>query len=166
MEPVTPPAIISPPLNCDSFEAGGVTYTRTPTLALGRARLLQRFQTELQFNMGIPAVQRALVEVVADLNGLKLVDGCAKLRRLMDGADLLGANRMREAEIVALFYNAPDEDPTTYDHAAITRKVDTAWGAVDADFFTRQAFAQLLRTSTHYPSLEEVAAEAAQPDPA
>ncbi|MBF9140847.1 hypothetical protein [Hymenobacter properus] len=157
MEPVTP-TIISPPVDCESFTTpDGTTYTRTDTLALGRARLLQRFQTELQFGTSIPALQKLVMETYAAYNSRRDVDGAQLLGSLKDRLDLLGQNRMREAEIVALFYNAPDEDPTSYDHAAITQKVNVAWRAIDADFFTHAAFKLLLRTATHYPSLENLA---------
>lgn len=152
------PSIITPPLDCESFEVNGVTYTCTSTLALGRARLLQRFRTELQFNLTIAGVQQQLVEMRAAFNGQRYVDGCVLLDKLMDGTDILGQNRIREAEIVALFFNAPDEDPTAYSYDAIKQKVETAWRAVADDFFTRKALLLLLRTSAVYPSLQEVAA--------
>jgi hypothetical protein len=159
MEPgALTPTIITPPLDCESFEVNGVVYTCTSTLALGRARLLQRFRTELQFNLTIAGVQQSLMQMREFLKASNHYDSCVLLDKLIDGSNLIGANRIREAEIVALFFIAPDEDPTTYSYESIKQKVETAWRAVSDDFFTRKAVLLLLRTSGPYPSLQEVLA--------
>ena len=143
-------AIIQPALGCSSFEVGGVTYTRTDTLALGRGRLLQKFQTELQFDTTYRGVVDTVGKARAELNAGRWADGLYSFGQLVEKVNIIGANRVRAAEIVGLFYNAPGEDPTTYDHVAFTEKVYTAWGAVDLDFFTTAALLLLARTSTHY----------------
>jgi hypothetical protein len=152
MEPgVVTPAIVQPEIGCASFEVNGVVYTRTESLAVGRARLLQKFQTELQFDTTYRGVLEGIAKAKADLNAGRLLDGMTAFGNLVEKLNLIGANRLRAVEVAGLFYNAPDEDPTTYDHAAFTEKVYTAWGAVDADFFTLTALSLLARTSTRYP---------------
>lgn len=157
MEPVLN-QIISPPLDCLSFEVGGVVYTRTDTLALSRARILQRFQTEMLFDVTLRGLVDTVTATRADLNAGKLADGLYKFGQLVEKVNLIGTNRVRQAEIVGLFYNAPGEDPTSYDFTAQQQKVYEAWGAIDGDFFTPQAYALLLRTPTHYPLPPETAA--------
>lgn len=149
-EPVTP-AIISPDPDCLSFEVGGVVYTRTPTLALSRARILQRFQTEMLLDTRLPGLVKSIDETAAALNEGKLLDGLHLFGQLRDKVNLIGANRVREADICGLFYNAPGEDPTAYDFNAQQAKVYEAWAGVDVDFFTWQAYALLLRSPTAYP---------------
>ncbi|MGI4864149.1 MAG: hypothetical protein ACRYFZ_09530 [Janthinobacterium lividum] len=141
MEPIS--SIITPEVGCESFEVDGVVYHRTEVLCLGRARLLQRFQTELQYDMSIPAVQQAMVGIAADLNGNKLLDGLKKFGNLMDGLDVLGQNRFRQAEVVALFYDADAHSPADYSYELVKTKV-AAWGAVSSEFFIRAAFGLLV----------------------
>jgi hypothetical protein len=149
MEPKS--VILSPEVGCESFEAAGVTYTRTDTLTLGRAILLQRFQTELQFNMYLPTVQQTIVQAIADFNGLKFVDGSAKLKQLADGTDIVGSGRLREADICALFYNAPSEDAAADNYSEVVKAKTAAWRAagVDATFFTGAAWWLLLYMQNH-----------------
>jgi hypothetical protein len=144
-------AIIRPEVGCTSFEADGVTYTRTDSLVLKRSAMLQRYQTELQFNMHIPTVQKELVQLKEHMQKVRFVDAALIVDRLMAGSDLLGQNRFREMEIVGLFYNAPNEDFTEWSYEGIVKPKMHAWRAVDGDFFTLQAFTLLARTSTHYP---------------
>ncbi len=143
--------ILSPEIGCESFEVNGLTYTRTDTLAVGRARLLQKFQVELQFDTTYRGLLDGVTQARADLNAGRLLDGMVAFGNLVEKLNLIGANRLREAEICGLFYNAPDEDPTRYDHAAFTDKVYSRWEGIDQDFFTYSALALLGRTSTRYP---------------
>ncbi len=163
MDSVTP-TILSPEIGCTSFTVGGTVYTRTDTLAVGRARYLQKFQVELQFDASFRGIVEGVSKARADMNAGRLLDGLTAFGNLVEKINIIGANRLRAAEICGLFYNAPGEDPTGYDHAAFTEKVYTAWGAVDADFFTLTALSLLGRTSTHYPPAP-VAVPPPEPDP-
>lgn len=134
--------LAAPEVGCESFEANGVPYTRTESLSLGRAILLQRFQTELQYNLYLPDVQKTIMGAVADFNGLKFVDGSAKLKQLADGTDIIGSGRLREADICALFYNSPGEDQASDNYTEVVKNKVAAWRAagIDATFFTANAW--------------------------
>jgi hypothetical protein len=155
-----PEPVKAPEVGCQSFEAGGVTYTRTDTLSLGRAILLQRFQTELQYNMYLPDMQKTVTGAVEDFNKLRFVEGSAKLNRLMDSTDIIASGRLREADIVALFYNRTGEDLANDNYAEVVKAKTAAWRAagIDATFFTAAAW-WLLMT---FQQRSQQALEAAQ----
>lgn len=163
--PAVTPEIIRPNLGCRSFDVDGVTYTRTDSLALGRHIILQRFQVELLYDTDIPGIQKTVQAAIEAFNANKSFDGVYQLGALRDKMDLIGSNRMRQAEITGLFYLAPGEDPTTYDHGAMLDKVYKQWRAVDRDFFTASAFHLLLHTESHYPPLPAAPGPKTPPPP-
>lgn len=150
------PGIVSPELDCEAFVVGGVAYTRTKTLTVGRARILEKLTAELQYGCNFLDIIKAYMAAKADLNANKLADGLYKFGQFGERLDIVGMNRMPKAELVGLFYNAPGEDPA--DTAGLQAKVYTAWRAVDRDFFSSQAFLLLTSTRSHYqirPEREE-----------
>ncbi len=155
--------IISPPLGCLSFEVDGVVYKRTPTLALGRARIFERMLLELQFGATTKGIVETFMEGYSLLNASKWADGITKFGLLKEKLNLLGANRILQAEIVGLFYNAPGEDSSTYVLADFQEKVYTAWRAVDRDFFISQCYLLLTSTESRYQHRPEQGAPEATP---
>jgi len=151
------PGIISPELDCESFVVDGVVYTRTTTLTVGRARILEKLTAELQYGCSFVDAIKAYMAAKADLNAGKLADGLFKFGQFGERLDIIGMNRMPKAELVGLFYNAQGEDPA--DLSGLKDKVYTAWRAVDRDFFSSQAFQLLTSTRSHYLIRPELAAQ-------
>lgn len=145
------PGILSPELNGPAFTVGGVTYTRTQTLTLARGRLLEKFLTELQFEASYRGLLGTFDKGWAALNAGRIGDGIFQFGLMREKLNIIGATRVIQAEIVGLFYNAPGEDPGSFDFEQFSRKVYTAWGAVDRDFFMQQALSLLSATASHYP---------------
>jgi len=145
------PGIISPELDCPAFVVGDTVYTRTATLTVARGRYLGKLLTELHFGAGYRGLLETFDKGWAALNAGKLGDGIFQFGLMREKLNLIGANRLVEAEIVGLFYNYPGEDPGEFDYAELSQKVYTEWAAVDKDFFFAQALALLTTTAAHYP---------------
>ncbi|KAA9333408.1 hypothetical protein F0P96_10590 [Hymenobacter busanensis] len=124
---------------------------------------MQRFQTELLFDTTLPGLIETVTAADKEFNSGKLADGFFNFGHLKQKINLIGGNTVRAAEIVGLFYNTAEEDPSVYDHAAMQQKVYQAWRAVDRDFFSAQAWRLLLLTSTAYPPLPVEENEASTP---
>ena len=153
MEPVA--QIITPPLLCLSFTVGGIEYTRTDTLALGRARLLEKFLVELQFESTYRGVLSTFDKGWEELNAGRISDGIFSFGLMREKLNLIGSNRHIPAEIVGLFYNAPGEDCTTYQHGAFTEKVYTSWAPMDSNWLKKKALHLLTTFETDYPPESE-----------
>jgi len=131
MEPI---AVICPEPYAPSFTVGGVTYTMSQGLALGRARYLDRLVTEALYSVNFIEHGKELAAIRDAMNKVNFVTAASGLQRLIEEYNLLGANRYRAAEICALYFNSETEDPTTYVFADQQAKI-AAWGAVHRDFF-------------------------------
>jgi hypothetical protein len=147
MEPTVEasPPILTPPADASSFEVGGITYTATDGLSVARLRIFQRLGIEFGADNTLKGLIAGIDGMWQALNEMKLADAIHTLGKLREGLDITGANRVKDIEICALFFNAPNEDPGTYDFQAMQRKVE-AWGAVHSGFFLVAAL-RLLPTS-------------------
>lgn len=141
--------LITPEADADSFTVSGITYTLQPDLSVDRARILQRYELEFVNDTSIRAVVEAADKTWAELNAGRIADAIYTQGKLRETLNTIGANRLRDVEICALFFNAPGED-MGFDFAAMQAKI-AAWGAVAHGFFMVRAFALLTATSTRYP---------------
>lgn len=149
--------IISPELDCVSFEIAGVLYRKTDTLALGRGRYLEKFLTELQFEASYRGIVDAFNKGWAELNAGKLADGLFNLGLMRQKLNIVGMSRTIEAELLGLWFVAPGEDATAYDHTAFTEKVygPNGFARLDRDFIKKKAFQLLTTTESRYPNPPE-----------
>jgi hypothetical protein len=163
MEPVTP-ALLSPAYDANSFTLpDGPTYTATESLSVPRYRVFQKRQVEFGFSGTFKAICEDLDKIWADLNTQKLGAAAQKVGNLRDGITFAGHGRVTGLEVCGLFFNAPDEDPITYNHDAMKAKL-LKWeeAGVAVDFFFRQAAA---RVNGFYERFTQSSPEAEQPLP-
>jgi hypothetical protein len=147
-QPVT--TLVFPEPNADSFTVGGITYTLEPDLSVARAKVLQRFQLELAYDTSLKGIIDLVDKGWEALNKGQLAAGIFEFGKLRESLNGVGSLRMSDVNICALFFNAPDEDAGSYNHAAMQEKIKR-WEGVAAGFFTVAAFARLSATSTRYP---------------
>ncbi|OGX80835.1 hypothetical protein BEN47_06145 [Hymenobacter lapidarius] len=129
------PEIITPEPDATSFTAKGVTYTMFDGLLTGRSRFYDRLSIEFGLDTKLPGIIDGLDTLKASFNKLDFVKAASTVELLRQGINIIGANRVREVEIVGMFFNAPEEDPSKYDFAAMQAKCYGAWEGVHSGFF-------------------------------
>lgn len=149
----SPPLVISPPADATSFTVNGMSYTATDGLSVARLRIFDRLSLEFGADLSLRGMMSAHDEMSAAYSALDMPKLGHLIYQRSQALNLSGANRLKEVEICGLFFNAPDEDPTTYDYAAMQAKCYTAWGAVAGGFFTPAAFHWLTNSKGPYARL-------------
>jgi len=165
MEPtVTTPQLVTPPLDANSFEAGGIVYTATASLSTERYKVFQKRQVELGFNGTFREICKVHDEMWADHNANRPAAACQKLGNLRDGITYAGHGRIHGMEVCELFFNAPDENPIIYDKNVMEAK-RAAWGAagITVDFFFLQAALRVSGFYERFTQSSPPAQEAAPP---
>lgn len=128
-------------MGATSFTVDEVTYTLSSTLTVERARILQRFEIEFSVDTNLPGIVGLVDNIWSLKNAGKDADATHALGGLrdmfsLDGANILGKNRLRAVEICSLWFIGNNgEDPGTYDFNYQHEKCYSHWKKVDARFF-------------------------------
>lgn len=123
MDGVTP-QVITPALDANSFEVDGITYTATTDISIARYRRLQKLEVEFGFDASFRGVWDATTEIKQAIDERKSISDIAYINEgLRRGLANVDRNEIYQLHIMALWYNAPDEDPTVYDSAVILAKM-------------------------------------------
>lgn len=137
----TPPQIISPPANANSFEAGGIVYTATDDISIPRYRILQKWEIEFGFDGSFRGQWDATTAIKQVIDERKSISEIAYINEgLRRGIAQIDRNFVFPLQVVSLWFNAPDEDPLTYSHAANVEKINR-WEAagIGMGFFFAKA---------------------------
>jgi hypothetical protein len=138
-----PGKLITPPLDANSFEAGGVIYTATEDISIARYRILQKWEIEFGFDGSFRAQWEATTAIKEAIDQRKSISEIAYINEgLRRGITQIDRNLIYQLQVVSLWFNAPDEDPLTYDHEANTAKM-RRWEAagIGMGFFFAKAAA-------------------------
>jgi hypothetical protein len=102
----------------------GKVYTFNSELSVDRFEFQDILAERMQFGYGPADVDRKLREVYNLFNGAKFADGSVKLSALMNAKDQMHTRSRAVMKIVALYFNAEDEDPMTVNEKVIEDKVN------------------------------------------
>ncbi len=118
------PKIVSPDPTANSFEAGGVVYTATDDISIPRYRILQKWEVEFGFDgsfLGQWEASTAIKEAIDQRKSISEIAYINESKRR--GITKIDRNEIYELQVCALWFNAPDEDPTVYNHNVIVDKM-------------------------------------------
>lgn len=144
MEPtVTTPQLVTPPLDANSFTTpDGITYTATEDISLPRYRALQKWQLQFGFDASFGAVWEATTAIKEAIDQRKSISEIAFVNEgLRRGLTNIDRQHVYQLQVVALWYNAPGEDATSFDLPALTQKMNRweAAGLGTLFFFAKAA---------------------------
>jgi hypothetical protein len=118
------PQIISPPASATSFEAGGIVYTATDDISIPRYRILQQWEVEFGFDGSFKGQWDASTAIKEAIDQRKSISEIAYINEsTRRGITQIDRKEVYQLKVVSLWFNAPDEDPTTYNHAANVAKM-------------------------------------------
>jgi hypothetical protein len=119
------PQLITPPLDTNSFVVDGVTYTATPDISVPRWRRLQKLEVQFGFDASFAGVWDATTQIKKVIDERKSISDIAYINEgLRRGLTNVDRNEVYHLHVVALWFNAPDENPIPYDHEAIVAKMN------------------------------------------
>lgn len=125
MEPTVTPQLITPALDANSFVVDGVTYTASADISIPRWRRLQKLEVQFGFDASFAGVWDVTTQIKQAVDERKSISEIAYVNEgLRRGLSNVDRNEVYHLHVVALWFNAPDEDPITYDHAAILAKMN------------------------------------------
>jgi hypothetical protein len=123
------------------FECQGEKFTIANSLSFNRFEKLQEFSLEFGFSATFKDMMMGLRKQYDLLNQQKLADAIVLNHNLMKGIVALEQKHNVAFRICALFINTDDEDPTEYDEAKMSRKIDIWAKEFDVGFFLHFAIA-------------------------
>lgn len=126
MEPtLAPPQLITPPLAANSFEAGGVVYTASDDISIPRYRRYQAWALEFGFDASFRSQYQDKLEIRRLINEQKSISEIAYVNESsIRGMQNVDRDLIFELCVCSLWFNAPGEDPTVYNHEAALAKMN------------------------------------------
>jgi hypothetical protein len=122
---VSTPQLITPPLDANSFEADGVVYTATDDISIPRYRRYQAWALEFGFDASFRSQYQDKLEIRRLINEQKSISEIAYVNESsIRGMQNVERNEVFELCVCSLWFNAPDEDPTVYNHEAAVAKMN------------------------------------------
>lgn len=119
------PQLLTPPAGADSFTIDGVTYTATADICIGRYKQLQIWEIACGFDQPFAEIWAATTEIKAAIDERKSISEIAYINeRVRRGMQAVERKDVFQLLVVSLWFLAPDEDPTQYDHALNIAKVN------------------------------------------
>lgn len=119
------PQLITPPLDANSFEAGGVVYTASEDICIQRYRRYQAWALEFGFDASFRSQYQDKLEIRRLINEQKSISEIAYVNESsIRGMQNVDRDLIFELCVCSLWFNAPDEDPTVYNHEAAVAKMN------------------------------------------
>ena len=111
-------------LSANSFTANGVKYLIHPDLSFERFVQFEKLQAQIGWNVDFAIQHKALSEVWALLNKLKLAEAAVKVNNMLEGIARSMDGRQHPAFLVCtLFMCREGEDVTTWSETDAAEKI-------------------------------------------
>lgn len=122
---VAPTQLITPDINATSFEVDGVVYSASEDISIKRYKILQKLELQFGFDASFKSLLQAHYDIRNAINERKGISEISYINEgVLRGFENVNRQEVFQLHVMALWYNAPDEDILTYNHEAILAKMN------------------------------------------